>query len=167
MVNQDQRRAAVEALESARAHQERTRRAARVPWWFYPVTFVVVCGACAANDVVSLSGAKLIAGLVLVAMIVVLAVTVLGRSAPLSRIRGVQGPQTFVPWLFGLVVVVVGIGGWLASRYGVTWVDDVARATGLGRYPNTVAGVLFGAAATALLALVHVLSDRARRPPTR
>jgi hypothetical protein len=50
-------------------------------------------------------------------------------------------------------------GIWLISRHGTAIADKVAGAIGLGNYPNTVAGTLFGAAFTALFALSQLLSE--------
>ncbi len=162
----DERQQAADALASIDAHQERTRRAARLPWWVYAAMFVLSAGGTAVNDFVGLSGAKLIAILVLVALVVVLAVTFAGRAAPLSRIRGVQRRQAFTPSVFGLMAIVAGVGAWLASRYGAGAGDDLAGALGLRDYPNTVTGVLYGAAFTLLFGLSQALvaaSQRANR----
>ena len=125
--------------------------------------FVLSAGGTAVNDFVGLSGAKLIAILVLVALVVVLVVTFAGRSAPLSRLRGVQRRQTFVPQVFGVVAIIAGLGAWLISRYGAGVADDVAGALGLRDYPNTVTGVLYGAAFTALFALSQLLVAASQR----
>lgn len=159
----DEQRQAAEALATIRTHQERTRRAARVPWWVYPAMFVLSAGATAANDFVSLSGTKLVAGLILVALVVVLVISFATGSAPLSRVRGVQRRQSFVPWVFGVVVIVAGLGAWLISRYGNGFTHDVAGAVGLRDYPNTVTGVLYGVAFTALFALTQVLIAASQR----
>jgi hypothetical protein len=153
----DEQRAA-EALATIRAHQERTRRAARLPWWAYTAMFGLSAGVTAANDFVRLSGAKLIAILVLVALAVTFVITFADRSAPLSRVRGVAPRQSFVPQVFGAVAILAGLGFWLISHYGTGFADDVASAVGLPNYPNTVAGVLYGAAFTLLFALSQLLT---------
>jgi hypothetical protein len=159
----DERRQAAEALATVRSHQERTRRAARLPWWVYAAMFVLCAGGMAANDFVGIDGAKLIAALVLVLLVVVLVTTFVGRSAPLSTLRGVQPRQSFVPWVFVVVMIVAALGAWLISRYGAGIVGGVARTTGLGDYPDSVAGVLFGAAFTAVFGLGQLLTGLARR----
>lgn len=73
---------AAEALAAVRVHQDRTRRAARLPWWVYAAVFVLAAGGMALNDVISLSGAKLVAVLVLVVLAVVFVVcSAVGRSS--------------------------------------------------------------------------------------
>jgi hypothetical protein len=104
------RRRASEALTTIRAHQERTRRAARLPWWVYAAMFVLTAAGTAASDFVSLSGAKLIAILVVVVLVVVLVTGIADRSAMFSRVRGVQPRQQFIPWVFGVVLIVAGLG---------------------------------------------------------
>jgi hypothetical protein len=158
---------AAEALATVHAHQERTRLAARLPWWVYAAMFVLAAGGTAANDFVSLSGAKLLAIVVVVALVVVLVAGFVGRSAPLSRVRGVQPRQSFVPSVFGFVVIVGGLGVWLISRYGTGFANAVAGAVGLRNYPNTVAGVFFGAAFTLLFALAQLLLGASQRRTTR
>jgi hypothetical protein len=163
MTQRDEQRQAAEALAAIRGHQERTRRAARLPWWVYAAMFVLTAGGTAANDFVGLNGAKLIAVLVLVALVVVLVITFAGRSAPLSRLRGVERRQSFVPWVFVVVAAIVGLGAWLISHYGTAFEGDVADAVGLRDYPNTVTGVLYGAAFTALFALTQLLVAASQR----
>ncbi|GAB2842072.1 hypothetical protein GCM10027176_52470 [Actinoallomurus bryophytorum] len=163
MDEHDERRQAADALAMIDAHQERTRRAARLPWWVYAAMFVLTVGFTAANDFVGLSGAKLIATLVLVALVVVLITTFTSRSAPLSRLRGVQRQQSFVPSVFFVVAIVAGLGAWLLPRYGTGFADDVADAVGLRDYPNTVTGVLLGGAVTALFALTQLLLGVSQR----
>jgi hypothetical protein len=157
MTPRDEQRQAAEALATIRGHQERTRRAARLPWWVYAAMFVLTAAGTAANDLVGLSGAKVIAILVLVALVAVFVITFAGRSAPLSRLRGVERRQSFVPWVFVVVAAIVGVGAWLISHYGRDFEGDVAGAVGMRDYPNTVTGVLFGAAFTALFALTQLL----------
>jgi precorrin isomerase len=167
MVDQDEQRQAAEALATVREHQERTRRVTRLPWWVYAAIFVLGAAGSAANDFVTLSGAKLIAAVVLVAFVVVFATSFASGSAPLSKVRGVQPRQSFVPSAFGVVVVVGGLAVWLISHYGTGWTNAVAGSVGLRDYPNTVAGVLFGAAFTALFALSQLLIRASQRRTTR
>lgn len=164
---QNERQQAAEALATVQAHQERTRRAARLPWWVYAAMFVVSAGSAALNDFISLSGAKLVAVLIMVALAVVFATSSADGSAPLSRVRGVQRRQSFVPWVFGLVAFVAGLGAWLISRYGTSVTTGVANTVGLRDYPNTVAGVLYGAAFTALFALTQLLVTVSQRRTAR
>jgi hypothetical protein len=163
MNNQDDRGRAAQDLMTIRAHQDRARRAARPPWWVYLAMFALTAAVTAVNDAVDLNGAKLLAGAVLAVLVVVLVITFAGRSAPLSGIRGVQREQSFIPSVFGVVVIVGALGGWLISRYGTGLADDVAGAVGLRSYPSTVAGVLLGAAFTGLYALTQALIARSER----
>jgi len=163
MTQRDEQRQAAEALATIRGHQERTQRAARLPWWVYAAMFVLTAGSTAVNDFVGLNGAKLIPILVLVTLAVVLVATFASGSAPLSRLRGVQRRQVFVPSVFAFVAIVVGLGGWLISRYGTDFAGDIAGAVGLRAYPNTVTGVLYGAALTALFALTQLLLETSQR----
>jgi hypothetical protein len=167
MDEQDQQRQAAEALATVREHQERTRRAGRLPWWVYAAMFVLTAAGTAAGDFVSLSGAKLIAVLVMVVLVLVLVTSVADRSALFSRVRGVQPRQQFIPWVFGVVLVVAGLGAWLISRYGSGFVSDVAGAVGLRDYPYTVTGILWGAAFTLLFALTRLLITTAQRRTSR
>jgi len=75
----------------------------------------------------------------------------------------VQRRQSFVPWVFGVVAFVAGLGAWLISRYGSEVTHDLANAVGLAGYPNTVGGVLYGAAFTGLFALSQLLLTVAQR----
>ncbi|GAA4663376.1 MULTISPECIES: hypothetical protein [Amycolatopsis] len=158
---------AAEALAAVRAHQERARRAARLPWWVYLGMFVLIAAVTAANDFVDLTGAKAISAVVLVLLVVVFAVTFGSGSAPLGKVRGVQPRQSFVPRVFGVVAVLGCLGGWLIFHYGNGFTQDVAASTGLRDYPGTVAGVLYGAAFTALFALSQLLLSRSQRQRTR
>jgi hypothetical protein len=148
----DERLHAAEALASIRDHQESARRRARLPWWVYAVMFVLVAAGSAANDFVSLSGAKLLALLVLMAFVAVLAVAFATRSAPLSSVRGVQPRQSFAPRAFVLIAVLGGVLGWLVAQYGAGLTDH------LGAYPDTVAGLIYGAVFTGLFALSQRLT---------
>lgn len=159
----DERTQARETLTRIREHQERTRRAASVPWWMYVAMFVLTAGCTAINDFVDRGGGKLLAVVVLILLVLVLAVTFASRSAPLSRIRGVQRRQTFEPRIFGAILLVVAAGAWLVPRYGTALVRDLAGALGLTDYPNTVAGVVFGAALTALFGIEQFLVTVAER----
>jgi hypothetical protein len=103
----------------------------------------------------------------LVVLAVVLVTSFAGQSAPLSWARGVQPRQSFVPSVFGVVVIVGGLGAWLISRYGTGFANDVAGAVGLRHYPNTVAGVLYGAAFTVLFALTQLLITASQRRTNR
>ncbi|HET6503408.1 MAG TPA: hypothetical protein VFG87_21875 [Amycolatopsis sp.] len=163
----DEQRQAAEALETIRTHQERTQRAARVPWWGYAGMFVLTAGITATNDFADVTVAKLIAGVTLVALVAVLVMMFVGRSAPLSRVRGVQARQSFQPRALLAVAVVAGVGVWVASRFGAGIVRGIAGAVGLSQYPNTVAGVVFGAAFTALFALGRGLVGAAQRRADR
>ncbi len=147
------RRQAEEALALMRTHQQRTRRAARVPGWFYVAMFVFSAGATAANDVVGITGAKVIAAAILVALLATLVVRVVSRAAPLSLARGVaprgsMAQRDMIAMLFAVVVI-----GWLIARYGESVGHSIASALGVPGYPNTGAGVLYGAVATGLFAL--------------
>ena len=156
--HEEQRRAA-EALATVRQHQERTRRAARLPWWVFAGMFVLIAGVTAVNDFVTLSGAKLVAALVLVLLAVVLVLRSVGRTSLLGRVRGIEARQSVDPRTLGVVVVVAAVGTWLIPRYSAA----VAGAVGLPDYPNTVCGVLFGAVFTALYALYQLRSAAHRR----
>ncbi|GHF60681.1 uncharacterized membrane protein YtjA (UPF0391 family) [Amycolatopsis bartoniae] len=156
----DEQQRAAEALAAIDGHRERARRAARLPWWVYAVMFVLVAAVTAANDFVDLTGAKAISAVVLVLLVVTLVVTFASGSAPLSRVRGVQLRQSFNPRAYGAVVLVGCAGGWLIMRYGTGFTQAVADAVGLHGYPNTVTGVLYGAAFTGLFALSQLLRQR-------
>jgi hypothetical protein len=163
MNQQDEQQQAAEALASVRTHQEQTRRAARLPWWVYAGMFVVGAGGSAANDFISLSGAKLVAVLVIVALAVVFVASRYERSSLLGRMRGVQQRQPFVPWVFGIVLALGVLGAWLIAQYGTGFADGLAGAVGLRDYPNTVVGVVYGAAFTALFALGQALVASSQR----
>ncbi|MDT8915871.1 hypothetical protein [Amycolatopsis sp. PS_44_ISF1] len=163
MPQQDEQQQAAEALASVRAHQERTRRAARLPWWVYAVVFVVTAGGSAATDFISLSGAKLVAVLVIVALVAAFVAGRYERSSLLGRARGVQQRQPFVPWVFGVVLAVGVLGAWLIARYGTGFAHRLADSAGLGQYPNTVVGVVYGVAFTALFALGQGLVAASQR----
>ncbi|MFB9830899.1 hypothetical protein [Actinoallomurus acaciae] len=162
-MNERDERQAAEALAMVHTHQERTRRAARLPWWVYAAVFVLTAGGTAANDFAGLGGAKLIAIVVLVALVVVLVTTFAGRSSLLGRMRGVERRQSFDPRVFGTVLIVAALGTWLVSRYGTDLTGHVADAVGLRHYPNTVDGVLYGVAFTALFGLGRLLTAVSQR----
>jgi hypothetical protein len=162
---QDEQQQAVEALASVRAHQEQTRRTARLPWWVYAVMFVVAAAGSAANDFISLSGAKLVAVLVIVALVVVFVASRYERSSLLGKMRGVQQRQPFVPWVFGVVLAIGVLGAWLISQYGTAFAESLAGSVGLRDYPNTVVGVVYGAAFTALFGLGQALVAASQRRP--
>ncbi len=160
-MGEDQRQAQ-EALALMQAHQERTTRAARVPGWFYVALFVFSAGATAANDFVDISGGKVIAAAIVVALLVAVVVRLAGGAAPLSLVRGVAPQQSFAPrdkivFLFAAAVI-----GWLAARYGAGFGRAIASAIGVPGYPNTVTGLLYGIVATGLFALSQRLVDRRR-----
>lgn len=162
-MNERDERQAADALAMVRTHQERTRRAARLPWWVYAAIFVLTAGGTAANDFVGLGGAKLIAILVLAALVVVLVTSFVGRSSLLGRMRGVERRQSFDPRVFGAVLVVAALGTWLVSRYGTDLTGHVAGTLGLRDYPNTVDGVLYGVVFTALFGLSQLLTTLSQR----
>src|SRR5258708_2299105 len=116
-------RHAQEALALMKTHQERTRRAARVPGWFYAAMFLFSAAATAANDVVGISGSKVIAAMILVLLLAALTVGLVTRSAPLSLMRGVAPRQSFEPRVFVAVLFATAVLGWLIVRYG----DGLAR----------------------------------------
>jgi cation transport ATPase len=148
----DDRRHATEALASIHDHQESARRHARNPWWVYAAMFVLIAGATAADDVVTLTGAKVIALLVLVAFTATLVITFATGSAPLSAWRGVQRRQAFAPRAFVIIAVLGAVIGWLLIHYS-------GRVAGhLGGHPGVVLGLLYGAVFTGLFALSQRLS---------
>ncbi|MFG1928732.1 hypothetical protein [Cryptosporangium sp. NPDC048952] len=152
---------AAEALAAVEAHQARTRRAARLPWWYYLATFVLIAVGSAANDFVTLDGARLLAGAVLTVLVAVLVFRLVAGASLLGRARGVELPspdaRAFV------VVVILGVaGGLLVVGFGDSVVQAVADSIGLRDYPYTVAGVLFGAVFTGLFALSQLLTARFR-----
>jgi hypothetical protein len=73
--------------------------------------FVLVAAGSAANDFVSLGGARLIALLILIAFVAVLVATFATGSAPLGRWRGVQPRQSFGPRAFAAIAVLGGAAG--------------------------------------------------------
>jgi hypothetical protein len=160
----EQAERAAGALASVEEHRRRTRRAARLPWWVYAVMVVLVAAAGAVNDAVDLDGARLLAVVVLVALVGTLAVTFLvGGPAPLARLRGVGPRQAFRPRVFAVVALLGGLIVWAASTYGAGATQALAGALGLAAYPGTVAGVLLGVAWTGLFALGQALSAAAER----
>jgi hypothetical protein len=163
----EKQQAAAQELAMVRGYQERTLRAARVPWWSYPVMFVSSVAVAAANDFVDVNGSKMLPIGVLVVLVVVAVTTFFGRSALLSRIRGVQPQQSFNPRAFFVVATVGSFGGWLIFRYGTRVTGDVAGAIGLSHYPNTVTGLLYGGAFTLLFALGQLLVSRSQRRVSR
>lgn len=160
---QNEQRRAAEALASVREHQERTRRAARVPGWIYPAMFIWSAGALAANDFISVSGSKMVALVIMVALVATLVAGFVSGSAPLSRVRGVQRRQALGPRMFGLAIIVSGLGAWLIVRYGAGLGESLAGAVGLAHYPYTVTGVLYGAAFTALFGLEQFVVTASER----
>ncbi|MCO5971747.1 hypothetical protein [Actinoallomurus soli] len=162
-MNEQSERQAAEALAMVRTYQERTRRAARLPWWVYAAIFVLTAGGTAANDFVGVGGAKLIALVVLAALVVVLVTSFAGRTSLLGRMRGVERRQSFDPRVFGAVLIVAALGTWLVSRYGTDLTGHVAGMVGLRDYPNTVDGVLYGVAFTALFGLSRLLTAVSQR----
>ncbi|WP_216896314.1 hypothetical protein [Nocardia alni] len=149
----EDRRQAEEALALMRTHQRRTRRATRVPGWYYAAIFVFSAGATAANDFVGIGGAKVIAAAILVALLATLVVRIAGRAAPLSLLRGVAPRQSMAPRDLIAMLFAVAVIGWLIARYGESLSHSIASALGVPGYPNTVAGVLYAAVATGLFAL--------------
>jgi len=87
------------------AHQKRAGRAGRVPWWGYLVMFVLAASTGTANDFADLTGTKTLSAVIMVLLVVVFVTSVLTRSVPLSRLRGVRGRQTFVPPVFSVIAV--------------------------------------------------------------
>jgi hypothetical protein len=160
----EQAEQAARALASVEEHRERTRRAARLPWWVYAAMFVLVAATGVINDLVDLDGARLVAVVVLVALVGTVAVTFLvGGPAPLARLRGVGPRQAFRPRVFAVVAVLGGLVVWAVSTYGADAARALAGALGLATYPGAVAGVLLGVAWTGLFALGQVLSAAAER----
>ena len=156
----DEQQQAAQALASVRDHQDRARRAARLPLWVYAVMFVLAAGGMAANDFVNLTGATFMAAIILVALVAALVIGFVGRSAPLSRLRGVQGRQQFSPRAFGAIVIICGAGLWLLVRYGSHLAQTIANAIGLPHYPYTVLGIIYGIVFTAVFALGQYLTAR-------
>jgi hypothetical protein len=54
--------------------------------------------------------------------------------------------------VFAVIAVLGGAAGWLVARHGAALTDH------LGAYPNTVAGLLYGAVFTGLFALSQRLT---------
>ena len=143
-----------EALAMMREHQERTERAAGMPVWIYPAMFVLSAGASAANDFVNLTGTKVIAAVIALALVVVLGVRMLTGAAPLSLARGVaarQSPPNMRVQATVLLVLLAGV--FVIARYGTGLGHSLADALGVPGYPHTVTGVTFAAVATVLFAL--------------
>ena len=89
-MDQDEREQAAQALANVGAHQEKARRAARLPWWVYLAMFVLGAAGMAMNDFLMLNGAKLAAVVILIVLVAVFVLGIATRSAPLSHLRGVQ-----------------------------------------------------------------------------
>lgn len=159
----NEQRQAAEALATVQAHQNKARQAARVPWWTYVAMFVLCAGAVASTDFLTLSGAKFTAIVILVLLVLTLVLTFASRSAPLDRVRGVAPRRPFVPRIYGPMLLVDGVAIWLITRYGTGFAQRIADPIGLSHYPNTVAGVLFGAVFTGLFALYHLLIAASQR----
>ena len=143
----EDRRQAAEELAIIRDHQRSARQRARLPWWVYAAMFVLIAGVTALNDVVSLTGAKVIAVLVLVAFIAVMVITFATGQAPLSLFRGVQRRQVFAPRAFAVIAVLGGALGWLTLHY-----------LSSSHVSATELGLVFGALCTGLFALSQRLS---------
>lgn len=151
------------ALEVAREHRRSASRAARMPWWVYAAVFVVVGGAAFAASALERGEAGLSAVIVLALFLVVFGLAVASRVAPLDRLRTVRRRARFEPVAF-LVISVLGAAGlWIATRFGAAITNAVAGAVGLQAHSGIVAGVLAGAAFTALFALGRGLSALAGR----
>lgn len=164
---QDDRDQAAAALASVRAHQEKARRAARVPWWLYVLMFVLTAGATAANDFVTITGTKVLAVVVLVLFVATLALTFVTGKPLLSVLRGVQPRQRFEPRVFLAVLLVACVAGWLFIHYGEPVTASIAGGVGLADYPDTVTGVLFGIVFTGVFALGQALQGAAARRAVR
>lgn len=162
MNQQDEQRQAADALAMVERHQESTRRATRVPWWVYLVMFLLTAGGVAVNDFVTLTGAKVMAGVVMVLAIVVIGTRMTTRSSPIDRLRRAAPRQEFVPSAFFVVAVLGGAGAWLLTHYDTAISTHLAGAVGLHNYPNTVLGIVYGIAFTALFALGRFLVERRR-----
>jgi hypothetical protein len=150
----DERAEAAEALAAIRDHQDRARRRARLPRWYYAAMFVLIAAGGAANDFVTLAGAKLIALLVLVTLAGALALGFATGSSLLGTLRGVQprpstSSRTSLLFVLGALVL-----AWALAHYA-------SSATGhLGPHPNTVAGLILAAVFTALFALSQRPTNR-------
>ncbi len=163
MNHQDEQRQAADALAMVEQHQERTRQAGRVPWWAYLAMFLLTAGGIASTDFVDLTGVKAMAIVILVVGVVVVGLSVRSRSSLLSRMRGVQSRQEFVPRAFFVVAVLFGAAVWLLSSRGTAIGQHLADAVGLHNYPNTALGIVFGIAFTGLFALGRLMVESAQR----
>ncbi|TQS40662.1 hypothetical protein [Cryptosporangium phraense] len=152
----DEQRTAAEALAAVQSHQDRARRAARLPWWFYAAAFVLIAAGVASNDFVSLSGAKVLAGVIVVVLAVVMIARYASGTALLSQLRGVQ-PRSYDARAVMVVVIAGAVGGWLAARFGSGAAERLADDLGLHRFPYTVDGVLAGAFIVGVLALAQLV----------
>ncbi len=123
----------------------------RVPWWFYAAVFVIIAGVAAANDFVRLTGTRLIALLIVVA--------VAGMVAT-ARVRGGR-PRPVNPWLFGGALLAAGLFGWVVVRYEYGSGANLADRLGVHNYPHTAAGLISGTVVTLMLAMIN---DLVRRP---
>lgn len=167
MNTQDEQEQAAATLAAIRGHQERARRAARLPWWVYAVMFALIAGGCSLYDFVGRTGARVIAIVILVLFVVVLRVTFANRTAPLSWVRGVQPRQSYNPRVVLAVTVAGCLGAWLIDRFGGAFAHSVGTAIGLRGYPDTATGILAAAVFTAVFALGHLLTSMSQRRTTQ
>jgi hypothetical protein len=154
---------AADALATVERHQEQTRRAARVPVRFYAVMFVLIAAAGAVNDFITLTGAKVLAVLVMVVLVAVVVTRFVTGKAPLDMARGVERRRPFNPRVYSAVVIVGVALVVLIATYGTGLVERITDAIGPGHYPNTIVGVLFAIVLTGLYALYQVLMNHADR----
>src|SRR3569833_4127984 len=109
---------AAEALATVQRHQEQTRRAARIPIWFYAVMFVLIAAGGAVTDFITLTGAKVMAVLVMVVLVAVLVARFVTGKAPLDMARGVERRRQFSPRVYSAVLIAGVVCVLLVAQYG-------------------------------------------------
>jgi hypothetical protein len=148
---------ATHTLHDLQHQQQHARRAARTPWWYYLATFVVITAAVASNDFLPSNGPQIIAVAIVVALLAVVVFRLVTGSAPLSRLRGVQGRVSPSSRRLSLTLIIGSLAGWLFVCYGFELGAKLADALHEPGYPNTATGLIAGTIFTAVLLIAEML----------